>query len=68
MVSRKREPSAARSEREYPTEWTLYPSDDEGGERFKQLNGIAGAVVKQIDAPKPGTSGEDDGARRSFNE
>lgn len=42
MVAAKREAMAARPKREYPTEWAMYPSDDEETER-QQL---------QIEEPK----------------
>lgn len=66
MVATKREATAARAEREYPTEWTMYPADEEKDKRREQRSGEQHNRVHAI-AVEPVRDAGSTGDRRRFH-
>lgn len=66
MVLAKREEPPARPKRDYPTEWAMYPDDEEDErhkrgnvERHRQENALAEAasLLRKPEAPEEGVMG-----------
>jgi len=66
MVLAKREETPARPKRDYPTEWAMYPDDEEDErqkreniERHSQANALmeAASLLRKPEAPEDGVMG-----------